>query len=56
MDDKKAEDRRDDLLRRLLKTPPQPRADRKRPRGKPDSEPSQSRVSETGDGKRAPFV
>jgi hypothetical protein len=46
MNDKESDQRRDALLLRLLKTPPEPRVERKRPRAKA-VEPNGTRNSET---------
>jgi hypothetical protein len=47
MNTKESEQRRDALLLRLLKTPPQPRADRKRPSGKTEADANRTHVSGT---------
>ena len=54
MSDKESDQRRDALLLHLLKTPPQPRAERKRLRAKSDKEASRTRVSETSGEERGP--
>jgi hypothetical protein len=47
MNDKESDQRRDALLLRLLKTPPQPLAERKRPGGKTEAKASRIQVSGT---------
>ena len=47
MSDKESDQRRDELLLRLLHSPPEARAERKRPREKPETDASRSRVIES---------
>jgi len=55
MNDKESEQRRDALLLRSLKTPPQLRGERKRPRDKAGSKPSRTQSSGTsGENEGAP--
>ena len=54
MSDKDSEQRRDNLLLRLLHTPPEARADRKKPRAKPEGEVTRTDISVSRDEKRTP--
>lgn len=54
MNNTKTEGKRDQLLLCLLKTPPQPRGERKRPRAKPAPRASRNPPSESSAGKLSP--